>query len=430
MYLKQIKAYALIALLFSPVFALIYGLKHLETKGKRLIITLFGVLYGFLLTYTENNDAGAYNRLVQSYYYLGWDSFVERFIGIVTLNPPQNSPDDLYIHILFGIAGSIFQSTSFLFSLVGGVYGYFFGRAILKIIDLSKVKKMGITLFILILLFLIHRNFDSMQTIRSWTGMWILFNGVYSYHETKKKRYLILILIAPLFHLMYGFIAIPALLSVILVKVPNRLIMVTYFISFFLSVNSILVVQKASENDLASQKLGSYYRISDTGEEIDPIANRHEESNAVWYAKIGKSTAVYNGATAFILLLIIGGVYSKNRMTQVEYGLATSGILMASLANFLSFAFALYSRTMANATIYILAVMVLLALRGQWRKSYNARWKIIGLWLGIIIFIPKIVFFASDFLTKTSVLIFFLPFLKFFDGDFSFSIRDAIDLFL
>jgi hypothetical protein len=430
-YQKRNKKYALILLIVSPIIGLVYGLRNLDRKGKHSVLILFGLFYGLLLTYSEGNDAGAYARLVESYYYLGWDTFVERLIGILTLSPEDETPSDLYIHILCGIAGSIFTSTSLLFALVGTVYGYFYGSALLKVIDFSnsKLKKISFLTFMLILLFVIHRSFDSMQTVRSWTGMWILFNGVFGYHKTKNKKYLLLIMVSPFFHLMYGFIALPAILAIAFRFLPKYLFVGIYTISFIFNVNSLLIVDAASDNEFTKNKLSSYYRVDKDGGTIDPIAMR-DGSNKVWYAKYGKTTSVYTGATFFMIFLILGGYYSKKIMNNVEYGLMTTALLMATLANFLSFAFALYSRTMANASVYILALMVLLVLRGIFKKRRGINYGTLGIWIGIIIFIPKIVYFSSDILYKTSMLLFVFPLINLFDTSLNFSIRDTINLFI
>ena len=431
-YPKRNKGYALILLMISPILGLVYGLRNLDHKGKHLILIIFGLFYGLLLTYSEGADAGRYLILVDSYSNLGWEDFITRFIRILTFNPEYGTPTDLYVHILCGIVGSMLSSPNLLFAIVGMVYGYFYGSALLKVIDFSnsKLKKISFLTFMLILLFVIHRSFDSMQTIRSWTGMWILFNGVFGYYKTNNKKYLLLIMISPFFHLMYGFIAMPAILAIVFKSLPKSLFIGIYAISFIFNVNSLLIVDAASGNDLAEKKLGGYYRVEKDGGTIDPIALRKENSNAVWYAKYGKTTSIYTGATFFMIFLILGGYYSKTIMNNVEYGLMTTALLMATLANFLSFAYAFYSRTMANASVYVLALMVLLVLRGVFKKKTGINYETIGIWIGIIIFIPKIVYFSSDFLYKTSMLLFVFPFINLFDASLNFSVRDTINLFL
>lgn len=430
MHSDQKKGLALILLFLSPIIGLVYTLRNLNDKVKLLFFTLFGAIYGLTINYSEGNDAGSHAQNLKSYYFLGLSDFIDRFWGIITFNPLPNSPSDLYIHFLFGIAGSFFRSPTLLFVIVGAVYGYFYGNALLKVIKLPKGRKLSFLMIIFIILFVILRGFENMQTIRSWTGMWVLFNGVLGYYQTKKIKYILLIVFAPFFHLMYLFIAVPALILVLFKQLPRKWIIGIYLVSFIANINTLSVLNIASQNPLAQKKVGSYYRISEDGEEIDPIAIRQEESNAVWYAKYGKTDSVYYGSTYFIFFLILAGYYRKSKMTEVEYGLLATGVLMASLANFLSFSYAFYSRTMANASAYILAVMVLLAIRGIFSYKNKLSWKNLAIWLGVLIFIPKVVYFISDFMYRTSMSIMAFPFLRFLGEDYNFSIRDFIDQFL
>lgn len=430
MYLNQNKAFAIIFFVFSPIISLVFALGKFNDRTKLLFLTLFGSVYGFTINYLEGNDAWTHAQSLKTYYDLDLNDFIDRFWGIISFNPAPNSPSDLYIHFLFGITGSIFQSPILLFTIVGTVYGYFYGNALLKVIRLPKTKKITVLMFSLITLFVILRSFENMQTIRSWTGMWVLFNGVLGYYQTKNKKYILLIICSPFFHLMYGFIALPALILVFFKSPPRQLIIGLYLVSFIANVNTLSVVNIASENELSQNKLQSYYRVDAQGDEIDTIGERREESNAVWYAKYGKTDAVYYGSTYFIFFLILAGYYKKSKMTNIEFNLLSIGILIASLANFLSFSYAFYSRTMANASLYILAVMVLMALRGNFKIINEGRWKIVFVWLGVFIFIPKVLYFSSDFMYRTSMLLFGFPFLNFFGDDFNFSIRDFINVFL
>lgn len=430
MSLKQRKAFSLLLLIVSPAISLSYALQNLDYKGKRLILTIFGLLYGLFLNHSMGDDAWTHIQKMQSYYYMDLNEFIQRFFSIITFNPSPYSPDDLYVHLLFGIAGSLFQSPSLLFSMVGAVYGYFYGGALLKVIEIKKEERVTVLVFILIVLFVILRGFENMQTIRSWTGMWVLFNGIWGFHKTQNKKYIFLIIFAPFFHLMYLFIALPALILVFFKSMPRNLIIGIYLGSFVLNVNTLSVINIASENQLAENKLNSYYRVTDAGDEIDPIAIRQEGSNDVWYAKYGKTDAVYYGSIYFIFLLIIAGFYSKKTMANIEYKLLSTGILMASLANFLSFSYAFYSRTMANASLYVLAVMVILALRGLFSLNTTPLWKRNAVWIGVLIFIPKLFYFASDIMYKTSIMILVFPFLSIFDEGYNHSVRDLIDLFL
>lgn len=429
MYSNQKKAVAYILLGFSPLISLIYVIRNLNNKTKLLFFTLFGAIYGLTINYLEGHDAWTHVQSLKKYYSLDLDEFIYRLWKIISFNPPPSSPDDLYIHFLFGIAGSIFQSPVVLFGMVGAVYGYFYGSALIKVIKFSKNQKITILLLIFITLFVVLRSFENMQTIRSWTGLWVLFNGVVGYYQTKKRKFILLILFSPFFHFMYIIIALPALIQIYFKVLQGKLLIGLYLISFAMSVNTLLVIDYASDYEFTENKLHSYYRISDKGEEMDPIAERKKEDTSSWYTYYGKQISIIYGTNYFIIFLILAGYYKKEIMTYVEYSVFSTGVLMAALANFLNFSSSLYGRTMANASIYVFAVMVLLLLRGCFKMKGEPIWKNIAIWLGVLIFIPKIFHFASDFMYRTSMLIIGLPFLNFLGDDYNFSIRDFINQF-
>lgn len=428
--IQEKKGFGFILLAFSPIVSLFYALKNLNTRSKLLFFTLFGAIYGSTINYLEGNDAWTYSENLKLYYDIDFSSFLEGFFSILTFNPPPHTPTDLYIYILYGIAGGIFQSPIVLFTIVGSLYGFLYGNAMLKIVQISKGQRITFMVFVIITLFVTYKGFEHMQTIRSWTGMYFLFNGVLGYYQTKKKKYLFMMVFSFFFHLMYIFVAIPALILVVFKTPPRKVLIGVYVLSFLMNINSLNLVNLASNNQLAEKKLSGYYRISSQGEEIDPVALRRKESNQVWYAHYGKGLVTHWGTNYFIIFLILAGFYRKNIMTNLELGIFSTGLLTTALANFLSFSQTFYGRTMNNASLYILAVLVLLALRGKFKTNQISIWKNTLVWVGLIIFIPKMFYFYSDFMIRTSVLVFAFPFLNFLSEDFAFSIRDFINQFL
>lgn len=430
MYQDEKKGFALLLLFFSPIIGLVYALRKLNSKAKLLFFTLFGAIYGFTINYLEGNDAWSYAQNLKSYYNIDFADYINGFFKILTFNPPPNAPTDLYIYILNGIAGGVFQSPIVLFTIVGTVYGFLYGNALLKIIKIPEGQKITFLVFVLITLFVTYKGLEHMQTIRSWTGMYFLFNGVLGYYQTKRRKYLLMIIFSFFFHLMYLFIALPALIIIMFKSTPRKILIGVYVASFLLNINILSVVNLASNHALSKNKLQSYYRVTPEGEEIDPVANRKVDSNQSWYAEFGKTTVVHWGTNYFIMFLILTGFYRKEIMTNLEFGLLSIGMLIAALANFLSFSHTLYGRTMNNASLYVLAVMVLLAIRGIFNYKNKLSWKNMAVWLGVLIFIPKVVYFASDFLYRTSMSIMAFPFIRFFGEGYNFSIRDFIDQFL
>ena len=204
------------------------------------------------------------------------------------------------------------------------------------------------------------------------------------------------------------------------------LMLILYLSSFFVNVNPGGVLNRLKENELGKTKVSSYYR-----EDGDPILARIEkQQNAAWYTKYGKRKAAYWGGNAFALTLILTGFFKK-RMTKLEAGLFATGLMMASLANFGDFVYAFYSRTMANAVLYFLATVVLLATRGELLKGSGL--KLIAtkvmLWVSVLIFIPKVVYTLANIIYYTSFYILAAPFLGWLP-DVNISIREVIGWFL
>ena len=423
------KAYSILISFISPILGLFFGLKTLDRKGKHLILTLFGLLYGLTLNFNSGSDGETHSNGLISYYGLGFEDFLNQLYAIIIFKPLPQFSSDVYLHILSSICGSIFESPKLLFTIVGFFYGYLYGFALLNVIRVTKKHKIGIIAVFLIILFVTHRSYENMQTIRSWTGMWILFNGVFGYHSTKQKKYLFLIFSTPLFHFMYLLIVIPAVVTIFIKYIPKNLIILIFVTSFASNFNTVAVVQNTSQNEFSSNKIKSYSRVTDD-ETIDPVLEKLNSSDSVWYLKYGKADAVYYGALFFMIYLLIGGYYNQLTMTKVEYAILSTALLMASLANFGNFVYTFYSRTMANAAVYILAVMVLLALRNGLKINKKMNVHKFFIIIGILIFVPKMVYFISNILIMTSSNIILFPFLELFDDTQNISIRELIDLLI
>lgn len=428
---NQTKGLSIALLFLSPVIGLFSAVKHLEWKNKKLVIILFIVMYGSLLQYGEGADAAAYMRLLNNYDHMSFSEFFLRLEHIITFSPLEGSPNDVYAHVLAFFSASILGMHGLFFPIVAFIYGYFYVKAMSKILVWERGRKLALPILLIVILFIIHRSVTSFQTVRTWTGMWVIFNGVYGYHQTGKRKYLFLMCCAPLIHFAYFVIGIPAFFALFVKKIPAKAIIGIYLISFFTNFDPGNIVDASQDNSLAETKVSAYYRQDESGEGIDPIAVRMEAGNSVWYAKYGKTDAVYYGGHAFAFLLILSG-YFKKKMTQLEVGLFATGLLTATLANFGAFSYAFYSRTMANAVIYILAVVTIMALRGAFSFSDTRNPRLMRFlnWVCILIFVPKMVFFVSELLVMSSIFILGLPFIGWFDSTMNVSIREMIGEFL
>lgn len=427
---RQAKGLSIILLLFSPLIGLFSGLKYLSWDNKKVLIVLFFIIYGSLMQYGEEADAAVYMEMLDLYEGMSLSTFLLWLKHIIELDPLAGSPNDVYVHFLSFIISSILGVKFLFFPVVAGIYGYFYANALSKILVWDKNKKIALSVLFIILLFIIHRSVTSFQTVRTWTGMWIMFNGVLGYAQTKERKYILLILATPLIHFAYFIIALPVLLSLFAKRIPTIFMIGLYFSSFFITLSGSITEKLAGESSLADKKIHSYYRQNQYGEAIDPIMERREKESSVWYTRYGKTDAVYYGGHAFALFIIIGGFF-RSKMTNAEAVIFTAGLFLATFANFASFSYAFYSRTMGNAVIYILAAACMMAIRGGYDYSkLNPRFINLLKWICILIFVPKIVYFIADFLIRTSIFVLGLPFIGWFADSLNVSIREFIGQFL
>ena len=82
---------------------------------------------------------------------------------------------DFYLHILSFIAGSVFNIPELLHVLAGIVLGYFYTKSVLLIIGDNLQQKKNYILMGLIVLLLLIKSISALNSIRMWTGMWVLF---------------------------------------------------------------------------------------------------------------------------------------------------------------------------------------------------------------------------------------------------------------
>jgi hypothetical protein len=197
-------------------------------------------------------DGAVHLENVHTHYtYLSFSQFWEELVSLLSLNPTSNTNDDPYIHILSYIVGTIFNSPNLFFTGVALVFGYFYSGALVKLLShvnwKTKYNKFYFLFFLV--LFLLFKTPGDMQSVRTGTAVWVVIYSLISYHQTKKNKYIFLLLATPLIHFAYAVLIIPFLV-VLLSGFRNPKF---YFIIFMVSVLSSNLINPESANDIVSQ---------------------------------------------------------------------------------------------------------------------------------------------------------------------------------
>ena len=437
---ENIKYHALLYLI-SPMLGLIYGIRSRSINYLRWSIFVFTVIYGSLFTFAlfggeqgvnKGADGARHLDNVYSHYqYLEFSVWWEELIAILSFAPKAGTSGEPYIHILSYIIGGVFNVPGLFFVGVAIVYGYFFSGAIVKILSYvnwkSGYNKFYFTFFLIMLV--LWKNPADMQTVRTWTGLWVLIYAAISYYQTKKKKYLLLILVPPFIHIGFTAMALPVWL-VLFSGFRNPKV---YFIIFLISTLSANVTQQAEIFDQVAQtsevgesKVKAYSLNEERLERSKKDSNKSQANFYKRYEQLGIHRQVLSGMIIFIFLFL-----RKKRFGNIENTLFSLGIALATFANFTSYIYALHNRTWHIASIFILALMVVFLSKQNLKQIRFSFLKIrLPLFLFFIALIPYFLLKVSMFINLSSAFVLILPVFSWINSDLGISIKDVIVTFI
>jgi hypothetical protein len=415
-------------MLLSPFLGVITGLfnKSLTLRAKKWILISFMAFFASVLTTPgPAADANSHLRNVQEHY---MDvSFVEFIQGAKATFTFEVLPtyQDLYPHVLAYLTASVLGEPWLFVIFAAIIYAYFYAGSIFRLMQLMPKYRSTWLILGFISLFVIMKFIHDFQTIRSWTGMWVLFYATLSYYHTKKKKYLILAFAPPFIHFSYFIMAIPAWL-VLLIRSRPTTFAIIYALSFF----TLIIPKGPALSFIASTPLGENkiqgYLLEEEqlkeNEGVTVTRNRFYDIlvNDFNFHRKGMHIAAFT-------LIFLGAYFS--RMNFMEQSLFSTGILTIALSNTFYFLFALHNRSFFVGAVFILSALVLLLGRGYLQSSQfanNMGMEKLGLWLSLLFLSPFVLWQMAVFIKFTSVFLIAFPFIGWLIPETNFSIREFL----
>lgn len=408
---------------------MVVGLKNSGSKfHKKWIITFFCVFFASTFNKNTIGDGIRHWAAVEDYYVgLSFEQFFSDLVDIVTFKTNLDVNEDVYIHVISYLTGSILGFPGLFFTVVGFIYGYFFSSSILKVFDVFPSWRRHTTVFILAVYFILILNIQSMNTVRTWTGFWIMFYGVLQYLDAKKLKYLILAFSAPLFHFGYFIMALPVWLG-LLTRIPKIVVVGIYTISFTTNFFSLELVEKQlAQFEVGQEKTDAYAVEEKAG--IDDRVKALDGKR--WYLTYKKSGIVQWAIVGIVAVLLLNGDYFR-KMNNPESILFTIGLLEKAFSNTTWFLFAVSNRSDVIASHFILASLLL-----YWQRIHqngfalklkpylNPPWYIACILILLVYF-----FYASNILEYTSVFTLISPYMVWFDQSMAITLRGLIGYLL
>jgi hypothetical protein len=362
---------------------------------------------------------------------MGFSEFFNAIWDILTFKRVEGTKGDLFIHILSFIVGPLLKVPGLFFVFVSFIYGYFFSGSIMLVYRyLAQSRKSKVLVFIFII-FVLWRNIEGINTVRTWTGLWILFYAVGNYLIFKKKRYLLLLFFPPLVHFAYFLLAIPAWFVVF---IGSRIPQIAYLFIFLLSFAFNYDSSKARET-IESTELGqsrTSYILDENNEKVADGRKLISEKRkaGAWYLRINELGLDRYGFIILVIAVFLTGMHVK--YFSFEFSLLNIGMLNISMANYLSFIFAVNSRSGIIGEVFLLSFLVIFLSK---RLAYNDQsfafrnfQKLI--YIALIFWIPFLFYKTADMIYYISVFVIAFPFIPWLESTMNISIREFLGYFL
>jgi hypothetical protein len=350
--------------------------------------------------------------------------FLYEIFQVLTFQLTDSKAQDLYKHFLSYLCGAVLEMPFLFFPIVALVYGYFFSGSVLEVLKgVKNIKLRSHKLFwSLVILFVLYKNVEGINTVRTWTGLWVLVYACLKYYRTRKLKYLFLMFIPPFIHFGYFALALPAYAVLVL---GNRNF--TYAVIFVLSSFFSFITPAAVTENLQKIELGENRTAAYSVEEKKNLSERYEaqeDKGNTWYRQLQKLGVQIWAVNILCYTLIFSGVYLK-KMTSYQRRLFSIGIMTLALSNMTWFLSAV-----ANRSAIVGVVFVLLALLLYWKNNIKEvqsnRLVTYGLSLSLFLFIPFYIYKFSDILGYISFYNLLAPFVVWIEPDINMSVREFV----
>lgn len=302
---KKVRNERIRLLLFfiSPFAAFILALNSLKSKFSFTIIFLFFVLFG-LTFIAQNKSADSYRYIedFNSYKHVSTSQYINDLKAFFTF---ESDIKDIYTISSYYLVSRITANYHILMSLWAIVFSFFFLKAFRFFVDRPEFKK-SLVVSLLAFLFIYSNNIFNINGVRFYTAAWIAVYAIFEIVVNKNYKFILLALITPLIHLSYiTFVGV--LLTYILTIKYDKFWAIIFFISFFVSEISIVLIQNTNQflPPILQNMIWNYMDESNLNERLSSV------ENLPLYAKILNSLPHYF-INALMFLFVFKAKYIKS----------------------------------------------------------------------------------------------------------------------
>jgi hypothetical protein len=432
--------YIVLVSIVAPIFLLVAAFRTKSNAYRHWLLTAFVTMYGatILIRYdpTGAGSDGVRHLLLVYDHYVGmsFSQFLaDLWASIAFQEASHGGIRDPYKHVVSYLVGGVLGFPPLFFTVIAFVYGYFFTGSLLEIFRHFDWRKTNYIVFAFAAMFFLLKNIEGVNTVRTWTGLWILVYGCLKYYDTKKPQYIVLMMMPLFIHYGYFMMLIPALFVLLFGNQPKL-----YAALFVLSsVTTIInpgdigeIVDVVSTTERGRGAVNSY--LVEEPMTLQERADWALSMEGRWYRDFQFLGLQKWALNVLIYVLLAAGVYTSV-MNYRQKTFFSIGLLTLAFSNSTWFLYAVTNRSWIIGCAFVLAAFVMV------RSDPSTKMKLLsnpppyyrwGLHLSLLLFLPYFLYNLSILIDYISLFMFVIPFLVWIDPDMNMSIKYVLQALL
>lgn len=223
----------LLLFLVSPLLALFYSLKDLNSKSSLTVIYWFSVFLGFSLYYTTDNHFDGIFIAVEFEKFSSetLSSYLRMVSSFFSFDNPERIKDLYGITVKF-LVSRVTDNYHFFFAVVALVFSFFMIKT-LKFFS-SIINYSHLFPWVILLYIFFYPQFFAINGVRFGTAGYVFLFSLFSFFVNKEKKYLYLLFLTPLIHISFVFSWVVLLVFLLSRRFENFWVLML-FLSYLLS---------------------------------------------------------------------------------------------------------------------------------------------------------------------------------------------------
>ena len=429
--------FLILASVVAPVFLLLAAWRTSSQRYRHWLLTAFVTTYGATISIrydpTGQGADGVRHLLLVYDHYVGmtFATFLSDVWHILTFQEAsEHGIRDLYKHVVSYFVGGVLGQPQLFFTVIAFVYGYFFTGSLLEIFRHVKWRHLNYVVLGLTTMLFLVKNIEGVNTVRTWTGLWVLVYACLRYYDTKNPKFIFLMLLPPFIHFGYFLMLLPALLVLLIGNHPKVYALLFVASSVTTIINPGDMVDLIETTDRGAEAVSSYYveeqrTLGETADWALSLEGR-------WYRKFQFLGIQKWALNVLIYTLLAAGIYFS-MMNYRQMTLFSIGLVTLAFSNATWFLYAVSNRSWLIGCVFILAAFIM----ARTHPSTGPRllrsvpgyytW---GLHLSLLLFVPYFLYNLSTIIDYISAFMFVAPFLVWIDPDMNMSIKYVLQVLL